>query len=114
MKQYLEQLIFSLQDSDIERLQKMNLKKSKIRTYLETLVENRATGIPVKESVMEMLDVDENSFKKMRSVLFSRCLHELVPQGGTSLLHFLSRYRLNEIFWRKADDIIGEMKKNKS
>ena len=34
MKFYLEQLINVLHDSDIERLQNMNLKKSKIKTFL--------------------------------------------------------------------------------
>jgi hypothetical protein len=112
LKLYLEQLIYALNDSDIERLAKMDLRKSKMKYYLDILVENRKQGIPSNQSIMDKLDLDLNSFAKLKSLLLARSLKELVPNGGIDLLNFLSRYRLQEIFMREVDYLIEEAEKN--
>ncbi len=114
MKLYLKQLIYTLSDADIERLKKMDLRKSKIKDYIDLLIEHRHKGIPDREFIMERLGLDENSLKKMRSIALDRCLQELAPEGGVALLGFLSRYRLPELFCREADAIIEEMERDKS
>ena len=112
MKFYLEQLISALHDTDIERLKKMDLKKSKMKNYLALLIENRKKGIPRQDKILDELGMDDNAFRKMKSVLFTKCIGGLVPEGGIALLLFLSRYRLPEIFIREADEMINAAEKD--
>ena len=69
MKFYLEQLINVLHDSDIERLQNMNLKKSKIKTFLDMLISYRKEGLPEQQVFLNKLNLDENSYRKMKTIL---------------------------------------------
>ena len=69
MKFYLEQLINVLHDSDIERLQNMNLKKSKIKTFLDMLISYRKEGLPEQQVFLNKLNLDENTYRKMKTIL---------------------------------------------
>ncbi len=109
MKFYLEQLINALHDSDIELLKAMDLKKSKIKNFLEVLIESRQETISREEEIKIRLTLDSNSYRKMKAVLLSKCIKALVPEGGIKLLEFLGRYGLSELFIREADKLIASM-----
>lgn len=113
MKFYLEQLINALHAPDIERLQAIDLKKSKIKIFLNTLIDNRKSGFPKEEELRKQLQLDANSYRKMKAVLLQKCLKTLVPEGGIKLLEFLGRYRLSELFMREAGKLISVVEKSK-
>ncbi len=113
MKYYLEQLLYSLNEPELELLQPISTGSTKISSYLSVLIENRKQGILDKEFIKKKFNIDEGALRKMRSVLFSKCLASLSPEGGMKLLNFLSTHRLREIFIRESESLIRQTKKRK-
>lgn len=113
MKFYLEQLLYSLNESEIELLKPVSTGSTKLGSYLSVLIENRKQGILDKELIKNKFNIDEGALRKMRSVIFNKCLSALCPEGGMKLLNFLSTHRLREIFIRESAVLIRQAKKIK-
>ena len=59
MKHYLEQFISALNKEDIHRLQKMDIRDSKIKSYLTILINNRHNALIPKEEITPKVEVLE-------------------------------------------------------
>ncbi len=103
MKNYLEQLIYALNESDIQKLKNIGFKKSRIKDYIDLLIEYREQGIPDKKYFLERLAIDDGGFRKMRTILLDQCLIALAPEGGIKIISLLGRYRLTELFIREVE-----------
>lgn len=113
MKFYLEQLINTLHDSDIEKLKNIDLKRSKIKDMLSMLIAERHNGVMHMKQIESQFNQDSNAFRKMKAVLLERCMNALAPEGGSQLLELLGRYRLSELFIRESKQVISTMAKDK-
>lgn len=114
MKHYLEQLLYSLNETEIEQLKPLRSGNSKISSYLSLLIENREEGILDKEFIQKKYEINAGALRKMRAVLLNKCLQVLAPKGGKQLLNFLSTHRLREMFIRESDAMIPVVKKKKT
>ncbi len=101
MKAYLEKLIKVLSDEDREKIKAIPLKTSKLKVFLNYLLQIHSGEEMPKGELMKYLRVDDKMLRKMKSVLLRKCYNALAPNDGLELLAILSRYRLVENFKRE-------------
>ena len=114
MKNYLEKLVKVVNEDDWNKLKAMDLKTSKLKDYLNILLDNRNHDFPSNKELLTRLKIGDNLHRKMKSVLLNKCYETLAPEGGLQLLDILSRYRLYENFTRELERQEKEIIKKKT
>ena len=87
MKAYLEKLIKVLSDEDREKIKAIPLKTSKLKVFLNYLLQIHSGEEMPKGELMKYLRVDDKMLRKMKSVLLLRppllnlkvALFQLIP-----------------------------------
>ncbi len=101
-------------EEDIEKIKSIPRKASKLKIFLNYLIQIRTGNEMEKEELMKYLRVDDKMLRKMKSVLLRKCYDALAPNDGIELLDLLSRYRLVENFKRELVLQELKIKSNKS